>query len=212
MAQVKLVHTTPDAESLIAMMARVSNPKNKNNPEYSKLIGYLIKQKHWSPFEMATMCLEIETTRAISPQILRHKSFFFQEYSQRYQVVDFIGFSAEEARQQDLKNRQNSTDTLDESTKQWFIDKQNEVWNTSKALYDEAISKGIAKECARGLLPLNTKTNLYMHGTVRSWIHYIELRSANGTQKEHQDIALMAKDIFVEQFPKIAEALEWKKR
>jgi len=206
MSDVNLVHVTPDAEALIAKIARVSS-KNENNPEYEGLLKYLITHKHWSPFEMASMCLEIETSRAISTQILRHRSFYFQEFSQRYQTV--LSNTAVEARLQDSKNRQNSIRDGAEEHDKWFAIAQYEVWNTSKSLYEEALKRGIAKEQARFLLPLSTQTRLYMHGTVRSWIHYIELRAANGTQKEHADIALAAKEIFKSQFPTISSALGW---
>ncbi len=203
---VKLIHVTPDAEAHIAYCARVSSP-NQDNPEYAKLIKYLIKNKHWSPLEMANMCIEIETTRGVSPQILRHKSFSFQEFSQRYSQA----FTHEEynARRQDLKNRQNSIDDLDDHTKAWFKRAQQDNWDESYSLYVQALDKGIAKELARTLLPMGAKTKLYMNGTLRSWVHYLEVRCDPSTQKEHRDIALAIKQIFIKEFPVISEALEW---
>lgn len=201
--QVKLIHCTPEAEKLVAYCARVSS-SNPDNPEYEKLLRYLIKHKHWSPFEMAGMCVEIETTRGVAPQILRHRSFSFQEFSLRY--AEATEFETYTARRQDTKNRQNSFDDMDATDKDWFITAQNSVNESSEALYKEAISRGIAKECARNLLPMSTRTKLYMHGTLRSWVHYIDLRAAEGTQKEHRDIALECKRIFTEQFPIIAKA------
>lgn len=195
-------------EGLMVYSARVSSP-NQENPKYAGLLRYCIKHKHWSVFEMCDMTLEIETTRAIAAQILRHRSFTFQEYSQRYSALTESGIEIYEARRQDKKNRQNSIDDISQKEKDWFIDAQKEVWNLAYSKYKEALNKGIAKECARFLLPLNTKTRMYMKGNVRSWIHYIGLRSANGTQKEHQEIAIEAKKIFIKKFPVIAEALEW---
>lgn len=196
------------AQELIAYTARVSNPANQMNLETApKLIGYLIKNKHWSPLEMAHMTVEITTSRAIAQQILRHRSFSFQEFSQRYaEVTDFITY---EARRQDSKNRQNSIDDMDEATKTFFKDAQLVIQRKSEAYYKTALKMGIAKEQARFLLPLSTQTRLYMCGSVRSWVHYIELRSANGTQKEHRDVAIDIKKIFTEQLPDIAKALEW---
>ena len=196
------------AEELISYTARVSNPSNQLNMETSpKLIAYLIKNKHWSPFEMSHMVVEIITSRAIAQQILRHRSFSFQEFSQRYsKATDFIKY---EARRQDIKNRQNSVDDMESTTKQWFLDAQSEVINLSEKLYKESIDKGIAKEQARFLLPLNTQTTMYMSGSIRSWIHYLELRCANGTQKEHKEIADMIKFLFVSNFPDTSRALNW---
>lgn len=205
--QVRLIHVTPDAEKHVAYCARVSSP-NQDNPDYTKLMRYCIKGGHWSIFEMANMCLEITTTRAISPQILRHKSFSFQEFSQRYSEAS--SYESYTARRQDLKNRQNSIDDMSEEDQKWFTDAQKQVWDNSYSLYEEALAKGIAKEQARALLPLNTTTRLYMNGNIRSWITYIQVRTDPSTQKEHRDIALEAKRIFIEQFPTIAEALEWK--
>ncbi len=194
-------------EGLIAYCARVSSP-NQENPNYAKLLQFCIREGHWSVFEMVDMTLEITTTRAIAPQILRHRSFSFQEFSQRYAKAST--FETYEARRQDLKNRQNSLDDFDEATKQWFRDVQREVWEHSYKRYEEAIEKGIAKESARALLPLNTVTRLYMKGSVRSWIHYFQVRCDAATQKEHRDIALAARDIFIQHFPTVAEALSWK--
>lgn len=207
---VKLITITPEAEKLIAYVARVSNPSNQDNYDTApKLLAYLIKHSHWSPFEHASLTLEIKTSRGIAAQILRHRSFTFQEFSMRYAAIGEESFVYQDARKQDLKNRQNSTDDLDDYTKQWFQDAQWAVNGYCYSLYEKALEKGIAKECARNLLPLSTETTIYMTGSVRSWIHYIQLRSANGTQKEHADIALEAKQIFVEQMPDIGKALGW---
>jgi len=211
--QVKLISTTQgmnemSAEELIAYTARVSNLINQNNTETApKLIKYLIKNKHWSPFEMAHMTLEISTSRAIAQQILRHRSFSFQEFSQRY--AESSSFIVYPARRQDNKNRQNSIDDLSEEDKLWFINRQMEIHQHSNDLYRQALNKGIAKEQARFLLPLSTETKLYMCGSIRSWVHYLELRCDKGTQLEHQDIANQCKKIFIEQFPNIGKALEW---
>jgi thymidylate synthase (FAD) len=208
---VKLVHVTPEAEHLITDMARVSAPKNQGNYDTaSRLIKYLIKHKHWSPFEMATMCVEINTTRDIAAQILRHKGFCgFQEFSQRYADVKDLGeLQLPELRRQDVKNRQNSTPDLDPELVKAFTQRTRMLFAEAQELYDDMLEAGVAKECARKVLPMNSPSRMYMNGTLRSWIHYIELRSANGTQKEHQDIALAAKEIFDKQFPAIAEALE----
>lgn len=201
-----LVWITPDAEKIMSYCARVSSD-NQNNPEYEKLLSYCIKHGHWSVFEMANMCIEINTSRAISAQILRHKSFNFQEFSQRYAAVNTCEIY--QARRQDVKNRQNSVDDMSSVDKSWFTEAQQKVQNYSKKMYEEALQKGIAKEQARFLLPLSTSTKLYMSGSIRSWIHYLELRTANGTQKEHQDIALEIKDIFKEQLPTVAKSLGW---
>ena len=202
----KLVHITPDAENLVAYMARVSNPANQDNQETApKLIRYLIKHKHWSPLEMVSMCVEINTTRSIAAQILRHRSFSFQEFSQRYALI-----SAEPQvpalRRQDTKNRQNSIDDLDKEVELDYRVTINDHFQKSVALYLDLVEAGVAKECAREILPLATPTRIYMNGTLRSWIHYCQLRCANGTQKEHQDIALAVKDILAEQVPDIYEA------
>lgn len=196
------------AQELIAYTARVSNPANQMNMETApKLVAYLIKNRHWSPLEMAHMTVEITTSRAIAQQILRHRSFAFQEFSQRYaEVTDFETY---EARRQDNKNRQNSIDDMSPEDKTWFYAAQLQTQSASEALYKEALRRGIAKEQARFLLPLGTQTRIYMCGSVRSWVHYLELRSSHGTQKEHKDIAIDIKKVFVEQFPDIARALEW---
>jgi len=202
---VSLVHTTPDAEQLIAYMARVSNPANQDNPESERLIRYLIKHKHWSPFEMVNMCVQIETTRSVAAQILRHRSFSFQEFSQRYaQVAKPAVIPA--LRRQDTKNRQNSIDNLDPVTVDEFNIKMNSLFELSENLYNEMLLAGVAKECARDVLPLSTPTKMYMNGTLRSWIHYIDLRTANGTQHEHKLVAEGCKKLFEEQFPLISKA------
>lgn len=202
---VKLIHRTRDAEKLMAFCARVSS-SNQDNPDLA-LLKYCLTHGHWSVFEMASMCLEITTSRAISPQILRHRSFSFQEFSQRYaKATEFVLY---DARRQDVKNRQNSIDDLPEDTKDWFIAAQKEAWNLTQHLYQRALAKGIAKECARMVLPMSTETTIYMHGTVRSWIHYLQARTAEGVQKEHRDLVLQAREIFRYEFPVTAEALGW---
>jgi len=206
MHTVQLVHTTPDAESLIAYMARVSNPDNQDNPDYARLIKYLIKHKHWSPFEMVNMCVEIETTRSVAAQILRHRSFSFQEFSQRYAQVDKPA-SIPNLRRQDTKNRQNSTDDLDFYTTKDFTIKINSLFELSESLYKEMLAAGVAKECARDILPLSTPTKLYMNGTLRSWLHYTDLRCANGTQYEHKLIADQCKNLIKQQFPTVYLAM-----
>lgn len=193
-------------EALIAYCARVSSPKQEN-PEYAKLLAYCIKNGHWSPFQMVDMTVEIETSRAIAAQILRHSSFSFQEFSQRYSEAD--DYVPCEARRQDKKNRQNSIDDLVPASKSRFFDDQRFIWDTAYKLYQQAIDAGIAKECARMLLPLNTKTRLYMKGSVRSWIHYIQVRTDPSTQKEHRDIALEAQSVFKSNFPITSKALGW---
>lgn len=203
--EVRLVHKTPDAENIMAYCARVSSP-NQDNPEIEKLLKYCIKNKHWSVLEMASMCIEITTSRAISQQILRHRSFHFQEFSQRY--AEATTFEIYDARKQDLKNRQNSIDDLNLDSQIFFTNAQVEVIDLAEKLYEEAINKGIAKECARFLLPLSTQTKLYMSGTIRDWFHYINLRTANGTQQEHKEIALEIKDIFKAEFPIIGKCLD----
>lgn len=205
---VKLIHTTPKSEKLIAYMARVSSPQ-QDNPSYENLIKYLIAKKHWSPFEMVNLCLEITTSRAIAQQILRHRSFNFQEFSQRYSKVSPIAFEYYEARRQDTKNRQNSINDLPEDTQNWFLEAQEKVNTQSFSLYYEALEKGIAKESARFLLPLSTETKIYMNGSLRSWVHYIQLRTEISTQLEHREVADKCKQIFIEQFPIISKALEW---
>lgn len=211
MSLVKLISVTPNAEQIMSYCARVSNPSNQNNSDYSKLLKYCIDHGHFSVFEQAFMTLEIETTRGIAAQILRHRSFTFQEFSQRYADTSLL---AEEIpifdlRRQDSKNRQNSIDDIsDEIRTKWRV-KIREHFAKSKAIYDAMIKDGIAKECARFILPLATPTKIYMSGTVRSWLHYIQLRSSNGTQKEHMDVANETKRIFCEQFPITSEALGW---
>ena len=204
---VKLISITPDAEKTIGYCARVSNPSNQDNPNVSKLLSYCIKHGHWSIFEMANMVVEIETTRGIAAQILRHRSFSFQEFSQRY--AEAFGFERGKPRRQDRKNRQNSINDLPDATQDWWEKALSETQMRSKYLYEEALSKDIAKECARFLLPLNTKTKMYMNGTVRSWIHYIKLRTDPSTQKEHRDIANSVKKIFFENLPVIYSAMDW---
>ena len=209
---VKLVSITPDAEQTMAYIARVSNPSNQENEKYAGLLKYCIKHNHWSVFEQSTMTVEIETTRAIAAQILRHRSFTFQEFSQRYADTKLLeAVALPELRRQDTKNRQNSIDDLDPE----IVDKLNKqmktLFSSSSALYNQMLECGVGKEYARMVLPLCTPTKIYMTGSCRSWIHYINLRSAHGTQKEHMMIAKAVKDVFVEQFPAVSEALEWEK-
>ena len=208
---VKLISVTPDAEKMMAYVARVSNPNNQENPNYAKLLGYCIKHNHWSVFEQAFMTLEIETTRGLAAQVLRHRSFTYQEFSQRYADSSLLADQIPmfDLRRQDTKNRQNSIDDIDDFVKQEYEIKIRRHFDEAMVLYQSMLDMGIAKECARFVLPLATPSRLYMSGSVRSWIHYITLRSANGTQKEHMDIAEACKKIFVEQFPTCAEALEW---
>ena len=208
---VKLVNITPDAEKTMAYIARVSNPSNQDNEKFAGLLKYCIKHNHWSVFEQSSMTLEIETTRAIAAQILRHRSFTFQEFSQRYADCTKLGeIPIPELRRQDEKNRQNSTNDLDEFVKQKLELQMNTLFSSATALYQQMLEEGVAKECARMVLPLCTPTRIYMTGSCRSWIHYIELRSAHGTQKEHMDIAQACKTVFIEQFPIVSEALEWR--
>ena len=210
MTKVCLISVTPDAEKTMGYIARVSNPNNQENPKVDGLLKYCIKHGHWSVFEQAMMTLEINTTRAISPQILRHRSFTYQEFSQRYADAGMLGdITIPELRSQDHKNRQNSIDDVDVKTKIRFEAKIEEHFYQAQHLYQELLEAGIAKECARAVLPLNTPTRLYMTGSVRSWIHYITLRSANGTQKEHMEIANLCKQHFICQFPIVAKALDW---
>ena len=208
---VKLISVTPDAEQTMAYVARVSNPKNQENPNYAKLLGYCIKHNHWSVFEQAFMTLEIETTRGLAAQILRHRSFTYQEWSQRYADSSMLAESIPmfDLRRQDTKNRQNSIDDLDEFVVQRLQMQMQTLFDSSMALYQQMLNAGVAKECARNVLPLCVPTRLYMSGSVRSWIHWIDLRSANGTQKEHMLLAEGARAIFKEQFPTVSEALEW---
>ncbi len=207
----KLISVTPDAEKHIAYCARVSNPSNQDNEKISGLIKYCIKHQHWSIFEQAFMTLEISTTRGLAAQVLRHRSFTYQEFSQRYADSSLLAdtIPLPELRHQDHKNRQNSIDNVDEFKLQKYQMLMTDYFQKGMELYKDMLDSGIAKECARFVLPLAVPTKMYMTGSVRSWIHYIELRSANGTQKEHMDIANSAKGIFKEQFPSIAEALEW---
>ena len=208
---VTLVSVTPDAEKHMAYCARVSNPNNQENEKFSGLLKYCVKHQHWSIFEQAFMTLEINTTRGLAAQILRHRSFTYQEFSQRYADSSLLSqtIPLPELRSQDTKNRQNSIDDVDPFKKQKYEMKMQQLFTRSMDLYREMLDDGIAKECARFVLPLATPTRMYMSGSVRSWIHYITLRSANGTQKEHMDIAEACKKIFVEQFPTCAAALEW---
>ena len=211
MNSVKLVTVTPEAEKTMGYVARVSNPNNQDNPKVAGLLKYCIKHNHWSVFEQAHMTVEIETTRGLAAQILRHRSFTYQEFSQRYADSSLLAdrIPLPELRRQDTKNRQNSIDDVDPFVNQDFQIKMERYFEKGMKLYKEMLDQGIAKECARFVLPLATPTRLYMTGSVRSWIHYIDLRSANGTQKEHMDIANAVRDVFVEQFPICAEALEW---
>jgi thymidylate synthase (FAD) len=208
---VKLVSITPDAEATMGYVARVSNPANQENPNVAGLLKYCIKHNHWSVFEQSFMTLEIETTRAIAAQILRHRSFTYQEFSQRYADSSLLAetIPLPELRRQDTKNRQNSIDDIDPFVRQEFEIKMRKHFDEAMVLYQSMLDMGIAKECARNVLPLCTPTRIYMSGSCRSWIHYINLRSANGTQKEHMDIALACREVFKEQFPVVAEALEW---
>ena len=208
---VKLISVTPDAEQTMAYVARVSNPNNQENPNYAKLLGYCIKHNHWSVFEQSFMTLEIETTRGLAAQILRHRSFTYQEFSQRYADSSLLSqeIPLPELRRQDTKNRQNSINDIDPFIKQKYEMLMQQHFKNGMDLYQKMLEQGIAMECARFVLPLATPTRLYMSGSCRSWIHYITLRSANGTQKEHMEIAEACKKIFVEQFPTCAEALEW---
>ena len=208
---VKFVSITPDAEKMMAYIARVSNPKNQDNENFSGLLKYCIKHNHWSVFEQSSMTLEIETTRGLAAQILRHRSFTYQEFSQRYADTKLLddNIPLPKLRKQDLKNRQNSTDDLDEFIVQDFELEMTKLFESSMDLYNRMLESGVAKECARFVLPLATPTRLYMTGSCRSWVHYINLRSAHGTQKEHMDIAHRCREIFVEQFPNVSEALEW---
>ncbi len=206
---VKLISVTPDAEKVMGYCAKVSNPKGQDSDNYAKLLKYCIDHKHWSIFEHASMTLEINTTRGLAAQILRHRSFTFQEFSQRYADTTLLAQDIPlfELRRQDTKNRQNSIDDVDNTVKRLWSTHIENHFKRAKEIYDGMIADGIAKECARFVLPLATPTRLYMTGNVRNWIHYIELRSSNGTQKEHMNIANECKNIFVEQFPIIGEAL-----
>ena len=203
---VELVHCTSDAEALIVRMARVSNPSNADNRETApRLLRYLVRHRHWSPFEMASMCVRIETQRDVAAQLLRHRSFSFQELSQRYAVVDPA--EPPRFRRQDATNRQNSTDDLDAEVQAWIADRAALVMNNAYLAYEEMLGMGVARECARRVLPLCTPTTLYMHGTVRSWIHYLQVRLDAGTQLEHREVAQGCLRVFAEAFPVIAEAV-----
>ena len=207
---VKLVSITPDAEQTMAYIARVSNPSNQDNEKYAGLLKYCIKHNHWSVFEQSSMSLEIETTRAIAAQILRHRSFTFQEFSQRYADAKLLEtIELPELRRQDSKNRQNSIDDLEPEKIEKLNAQMNTLFSSAFSLYNQMLEGGVAKECARMVLPLCTPTRIYMTGSCRSWIHYINLRSAHGTQKEHMDIANACRKVFIEQFPTVSESLEW---
>ena len=211
MEKVTLVQATPNPEETMAYVARVSNPKNQDNPSFEGLLKYCIKHGHWSVFEQAYMTLEIQTSRAIAAQILRHRSFTYQEFSQRYAVSTLLSdtIPMPKLRRQDTKNRQNSIDDVDPFVRQQFEIAMQRYFEEGLDLYRTMLDKGIAKECARMVLPLAVPTRIYMTGSCRSWIHYIALRSANGTQAEHMDIANQAKAIFCEQYPTVGKAMEW---
>ena len=208
---INLISVTPDAEQHMAYVARVSNPKNQDNEKFAGLLKYCIQHGHWSVFEQAFMTVEINTTRGLAAQILRHRSFTYQEFSQRYADSSLLGetIPLPALRRQDDKNRQNSIDDIDPLTQQDFEIKMQRHFESGMKLYKEMLDAGIAKECARFVLPLATPTRLYMTGSVRSWVHYIDLRSAHGTQKEHMDVAEGVRSIFCKQFPTVAEALDW---
>ena len=210
--KVSFVNITANPEQTMAYIARVSNPNNQDNENYAGLLRYCIKHQHWSVFEQSSMTLEIETTRGLAAQILRHRSFTFQQFSQRYADSNLLGeIELPELRRQDTKNRQNSIDDLEPAVVEKLEKQMNTLFSSSLALYNQMLESGVAKECARFVLPLATPTRLYMTGSCRSWIHYIQLRSAHGTQKEHMDIANACKHLFVEKYPTVAEALEWTK-
>jgi thymidylate synthase (FAD) len=209
-SKVKLISVTPDAEKTMAYIARVSNPANQDNENYAKLLAYCIKHNHWSVFEQSSMTLEIETNRGIAAQILRHRSFTYQEFSQRYADANLLGnIPVPDLRRQDTKNRQNSIDDFGDYVKLGLQGQIAEHFKASLNLYNTLLEHGVAKECARFVLPLATPTRIYMTGSCRSWIHYISLRSAHGTQKEHMEIAEAARCVFICQFPSVAEALGW---
>ena len=210
MKKVNLVSVTPDAEQTMAYIARVSNPNNQDNEKFSGLLKYCIEHEHWSVFEQSSMTLEIETTRAIAAQILRHRSFTFQEFSQRYAKSNELGkIELPDLRRQDDKNRQNSIDDLDPFVQQKLEAQMITLFSSCQSLYNQMIEEGVAKECARMVLPLCTPTRIYMTGSCRSWIHYINLRSSHGTQKEHMEIAEECRKVFTEQFPVVSKALDW---
>lgn len=205
----QLIHITPNAEELISYMARVSNPSNQSNTTSApKLIRYLIEHQHWSPFEMVNMCVKINTTRSIAAQILRHRSFSFQEFSQRYADVTSIGVPVTPSlRRQDLTNRQNSIDDLSAEKKQQYMRRIQQHFAEAEDLYREMVSAGVAKECAREVLPLSSPTRIYMNGSVRSWLHYCDLRTGHGTQREHAVIAGQVQDMLYEHLPNVSEAM-----
>ena len=209
--QIKLVSVTPDAEKTMGYVARVSNPNNQENPKVAGLLSYCINHGHWSVFEQAHMTVEINTTRGLAAQILRHRSFTYQEFSQRYADVSYLRehIPLPELRSQDEKNRQNSIDDVDPAMVEKFNKEMRKHFDAGIDLYKSMLHAGIAKECARFVLPLATPTRLYMTGSVRSWIHYIELRSAHGTQKEHMDLVENVRKVFIEQFPIVSQALDW---
>ena len=208
--KVIFVNITAEPEYTMSYIARVSNPNNQQNEDYAGLLKYCIKHEHWSVFEQSFMTLEIETTRGLAAQILRHRSFTFQEFSQRYADSNLLGeIELPELRRQDVKNRQNSIDDLDPEIVEKLEKQMNTLFSSSLSLYNQMLESGVAKECARFVLPLATPTRLYMTGSCRSWIHYIKLRSANGTQKEHMDIANACKYHFKTQYPTVSAALEW---
>ena len=208
---IKFVSVTPDAEKTMAYIARVSNPKNQDNEKFAGLLRYCIEHGHWSVFEQAHMTVEINTTRGLAAQILRHRSFTFQEFSQRYADSSLLEetIPVPELRRQDEKNRQNSTDDLDKMLVMGYNTRMRAHFNDAMTLYQDMLKDGVAKECARFVLPLATPTRLYMTGSCRSWVHYIDLRSAHGTQKEHMEVVAQIKSIFKEQFPTVSEALGW---
>ncbi len=213
MTKIKLVSVTPDAEKHMAYVARVSNPNNQGSDNFAGLLRYCIKHQHWSVFEQAFMTVEINTTRGLAAQILRHRSFTFQEFSQRYADTNLLDsiIPVPELRSQDSKNRQNSNDDIPQEKKEEYQALIARHFSDAMDLYNALLDKGVAKECARFVLPLATPTRIYMTGSVRSWVHYIDLRSAHGTQKEHMDVAEGVRKIFTEQFPVVSEALEWAK-
>lgn len=201
MHTIEYIHSTTDGDNLVAYMARVSNPSNQNNKDTApRLINYLIKHKHWSPFEMVSMCIKINTTRSIAAQILRHRSFSFQEFSQRYAPVTTAPV-VQDLRLQDHSNRQNSIDSMNEYDKQVFQLQLQQHYEQSRWLYNQMLDAGVAKECARDVLPLSTATTLFMHGNLRSWLTYCDLRSGHGTQLEHKLIADQVKELIAVHFP-----------
>lgn len=209
MQNIKLIHATPKGDELVAYMARVSNPENQGNPDGARLISYLIKHKHWSPFEMVSACVEINTTRDIARQILRHRAFHFQEFSQRYADASLLGDMVErECRLQDVNNRQNSIECDDEEQKVWWDNTLYLAWQAAQEDYHSALARGIAKEQARALLPEGlTPSRMYMHGTLRDWIHYIEVRTDPSTQKEHRLIAQSIANVLRVEFPAVFAAV-----